>query len=262
MTATIASPAASPADRATAAAAAALPAHVKLLGALGFVVGVVATPRTAVPVFAVDAVAVAVVVVLAGLRFRSVLRRLLVEAPFVAFALLLPVVARGPRVDVGPVSLSVDGLWAAWGILAKGTLGVAVAVVLAATTPIADLLAGARRLHVPMALTAIAGFMVRYGQVLVDELERLRIARVSRGDDPLWLWQAKAIAATAGTLFVRAFERGERVHLAMAARGFDGTWPAPRQRPARAGEWVAVALFAGVALAGAAVALAGVTGAA
>lgn len=257
MTAVLAAPERAVPRRATAAAVAAMPAHVKLLGALGFVLGVVATPRTAVAAFLVDAVAVAVVVVLAGLRGRTVLRRLLIEAPFVAFAVLLPVVARGPRVDVGPVSLSVDGLWAAWGILAKGTLGVAVAVVLASTTPTTDLLAGARRLHVPVAITAIAGFMVRYGQVLGDELERLRIARVSRGDDPRWLWQAKAVAATAGTLFIRAFERGERVHLAMAARGFDGTWPAVRPRRGTRVEWLAVALFAAVALAGAALALAG-----
>lgn len=259
MAATAVAPASAPLRRAPRAVAA-LPAHVKLVGALGFVLAVVATPRTAVPVFVVDAAVVAVVIALAGLRFRSVLRRLLVEAPFVAFAALLPFVARGPRVEVGPLALSVDGLWAAWGILAKGTLGVAVAVVLSATTPTADLLAGARRLHVPVALTAIAGFMVRYGEVLVGELERLRIARVSRGDDPRWIWQAKAVAGTAGTLFVRAFERGERVHLAMVARGFDGTWPTLRPQPARRREWAGVVVFDAISIAGAVLALGGLGG--
>jgi len=258
VTATVTPPASRGADGTrTARAIVALPAQVKLAGALAFVLGVVATPRTAVPAFVLDAVAVGVVVALAGLRARRVMRRLLIEAPFVAFALLLPFVARGPQVAVGPLSLAVDGLWAAWGILAKGTLGVSVAVVLAATTPTADLLAGARRLHVPVALTAIAGFMVRYGEVLVGELERLRIARISRGDDPRWLWQAKAVVATAGTLFIRAFERGERVHLAMAARGFDGTWPALGPLRARPGEWVAVLAVAAIPAAGAAVALIG-----
>lgn len=250
---------ASPGGR-VADAVAALPAHVKLVGALGFVLGVVATPREAVVVLVVDGMVVAVVAGLVGLTASTVARRLLVEVPFVAFAVLLPFVAQGPQVDVGPMSLSVDGLWAAWGILAKATLGVAVAVVLAATTPVADLLAGARRLHVPVVLTAIAGFMVRYGQVLVDELERLRIARVSRGDDPRWLWQVRAVAATAGTLFVRSFERGERVHLAMSARGFDGTWPTLRPQTARPGEWAAVVAFAAFAVVGAIVALSGLGG--
>ena len=235
-----------------------LPGHVKLAVALAFVIGVVATPREAVVVFVLDAVAVVALVGAAHVRPSLVLRRLLIETPFVAFAVVLPFVARGPVVDVGPLALSVDGLWGAWGILAKGTLGVAVAVVLAATTPVPDLLAGARRLHVPAVLTAIAGFMVRYGEVLVDELERMRVARVSRGDDPRWLWQAKGVAATAGTLFVRAFERGERVHLAMVARGFDGTWPASEERAARPTEWLAVAWLPAVAILGALLALTGV----
>lgn len=227
----------------------------KLVGALAFVLGVVATPRTAVAAFAVDAVAVGVVAALARLRAGEVLRRLVIEAPFVAFAVALPFVARGPQVEVGPLTLSVDGLWSAWGILVKGTLGVAVAVVLSATTPTADLLAGARRLRLPVVLVAIAGFMVRYGEVLVGDLARLRVARISRGDDPRWLWQAKAVAATAGSLFVRSFERGERVQLAMVSRGFDGTWPSIGQRRARPSEWVGAAAFAAVAVTGAVLAV-------
>ena len=110
-------------------------------------------------------------------------------------------------------------------IIAKATLGTAATVVLAWSTPVADLLAGFDRLHVPRALTAIAGFMVRYLDVVAGELHRLQIARVSRGDDPRWLWQARAVATTAGATFIRSFERGERVHHAMLARGFTGTFP-------------------------------------
>ena len=230
----------------------------KLVGALAFVLGVVATPRTAIAVFAVDAVAVGVVVVLAGLPARALARRVAIETPFLVFALWMPFVARGEQVTVAGIQLSVDGLWAGWNILAKGTLGVAVAVVLSATTPVADLLAGLTRLRVPIVFTAIAGFMVRYGEVLSGELERLRIARISRGDDPRWLWQARSVATTAGALFVRSFERGERVHIAMVARGFDGTWPQGDQTSARRADWLAAALFATVALGGAAVAIAGV----
>lgn len=232
-----------------------LPAHVKLVAAVVFVVGVVATPRTAVAAFAVDAAAVAFVVAAARLSPGRVARRLVIEVPFVAFALLLPFVARGEQVVVAGVDLSVDGLWSAWNILAKGTIGVAVAVVLTATTPVGDLLAGLGRLRVPVALTAIGGFMVRYGEVLAGEVERLRIARVSRGDDPRWLWQARSVATTAGALFVRSFERGERVHVAMVARGFDGTWPEVDVAPVPRSDWVVALCFAVVSIAGAAAAL-------
>ncbi len=238
-----------------------LPAHVKVVGALLFVLGVVATPRTAVPALLLDALAVAVVAGLAHVRASTVLRRLVIEVPFLAFALLLPFVARGEQVLVAGVAVSEEGLWAAWNILAKGTIGVAVAVVLSATTPAADLLAGLDRLRVPVAFTAIGGFMVRFGAVLGGELERLRIARVSRGDDPRWLWQARSVATTAGALFVRSFERGERVHVAMVSRGFDGTWPRVGDESAAApSAWLAAGAFAAVSVVGAAVALASAAG--
>jgi cobalt/nickel transport system permease protein len=68
-------------------------------------------------------------------------------------------------------------------------------------------------------------FMIRYGDVLSDEMRRMRVARVSRGDRANWLWQARAAASSAGALFVRSYERGERVYLAMQSRGFTGSMP-------------------------------------
>ena len=66
----------------------------------------------------------------------------------------------------------------------------------------------------------------------------MRVARISRGHDPRWIWQVKALASSAGALFIRSFERGERVHVAMLARGYDGVLPvvddetgAPRSWP-------------------------------
>jgi cobalt/nickel transport system permease protein len=176
--------------------------------------------------FGVDVAAVTAVAAAARLPAPTVLRRLRLELPFVAFAVFLPLVGGGPHVDAGPLALSQPGLWAAWNIVAKGTLGVLAAIVLTGTTPVAELLAGLDRLRVPRVLVAIAGFMVRYLDVIAGEAARLRVARLSRADDARWLWQSRAVAATAGTLFVRSYERGERVHLAMLSRGYAGTMPA------------------------------------
>lgn len=202
-----------------------LPAEAKIGATVLFVLAVVATPREAGWAFAVHGALALGSATAAGLPLRLVAHRLRIEVPFLAFAVFLPVVGAAPRVHVLGVSLSEPGLWAAWNILAKGTLGVVAAIVLAATTPVVELLAGLERLHVPRAITAIAGFMVRYLDVIAGEAERMRIARISRGHDPRWIWQARAIAASAGALFVRSYERGERVHLAMASRGYSGTMP-------------------------------------
>lgn len=45
------------------------------------------------------------------------------------------------------------------------------------------------------------------------------------GDSPRVLHRAGAIAKSVGALFLRSYERGERVYLAMPSRGYDGTVP-------------------------------------
>ncbi|HEV7757630.1 MAG TPA: cobalt ECF transporter T component CbiQ [Acidimicrobiales bacterium] len=202
-----------------------LPAEAKVAATVVAVLAIVATPRDQVWAFAAHAVVLLLVVAAMGLPPRALLRRLRIEVPFLVFAVLLPVVGRGPRVDVLGLSLSHEGLWAGWNIAAKGTLGVLAAIILSSSTPVAELLRGVERLKAPRMLVAITGFMVRYLDVVVGEASRMRIARVSRGDDPRWIWQARATAATGGTLFVRSYERGERVHLAMLARGYEGSMP-------------------------------------
>lgn len=199
----------------------------KVAGLVAFVVLVAVTPRWWVAVLALDAVVVAAAVAVARLPPRLVLARLGAVVPFVAFAVVLPFVGTGEQVEVAGVALSVDGLWAAWNIVAKAAIGGSAAIVVSATTPIAELLAGLHRLRVPAVLVAIVGSMVRYLDVVADDLSRMRRAMTARGHDPRWLWQAKPIAASVGTLFVRTYERGERVHHAMVARGFDGTVPPP-----------------------------------
>ena len=81
--------------------------------------------------------------------------------------------------------------------------------------------------------------MMRYGEVITGEMRRMKIARQSRGYEPRWMWQSKAVASSAGALFVRSFERGERVYLAMASRGYDGSLPALEEHAASRLQWAA-----------------------
>ena len=118
----------------------------KLLAVFLFVLVVVSTPRESFWAFGVEAGLLGVVALVSHVPLGTLLRRLTFELPFVAFAVLLPIVGRGERVDVAGVSLSVSGLWAAWNILVKGTLGVAATGLLTATTPIPSILHGLERL--------------------------------------------------------------------------------------------------------------------
>ncbi len=220
-----------------------LPPEVKIAAMVAFTVAVVATGREAFWAFGAYALLVAVVAALARVSARWLLVRSTIELPFVLFAFALPFLGAGERVDVLGLSLSADGLYGAWNILAKGTLGVWASLLLAATTTTRDLIVGLDRLRCPQILTQIAIFMLRYLDVLVGEARRMRVARLSRGDDPRFLWQLRGFAAGVGALFLRAFERGERVYLAMLSRGYTGRMPAvwPGAGAATAGQWLVAA---------------------
>lgn len=210
----------------------------KLAAQLLFVIAVVVTPREAFWAFGVYAAILVGVIRLAELPVVFVLKRLAIEVPFVLFAVLLPFIGGGERTDVFGMSLSVEGLWGAWNILAKATLGLGTSILVAATTTMPEFLRGFERLHLPRAFTSTASFMIRYFDVIADEMRRMKIGRQARGYDPRWIWQARAVAASAGSLFIRSYERGERVYQAMLSRGYTGSLPRVDEAPATAASWV------------------------
>ncbi|MFJ6053007.1 cobalt ECF transporter T component CbiQ [Streptomyces sp. NPDC092307] len=226
-----------------------LPPHCKLAATLAFVVVVVSTPREAVWAFGLYAVLIATVAAVARIPAGFLLRRLLIEVPFVAFAVLMPFVAEGEQVQVLGMSLSVSGLWGAWNVLAKGTLGVAASVLLASTTELRALLLGLQRLKLPPLLVQIASFMIRYGDVISDELRRMSVARRSRGFEASGIRHWGVLAKTAGALFIRSYERGERVYLAMVSRGYAGSMPVIDEVAATRAQWAYAAALPVTALA-------------
>jgi cobalt/nickel transport system permease protein len=199
------------------------PPHLKLVALLVFVVSVVATPNDWYAAFAGALLLLLVVIGLSGVPPTYLLKRMVVELPFLVFALLMPLVSSGPQVDVLGVAVSRPGLAAAAGLLMKGTLGVLASLTLAATTPPQDILRGLERLRMPSQLVQIMAFMVRYLDVVGDELRRMRVALTSRGFTARNPLHWPVLARAAGALFIRSYERGERVHLAMLARGYSGT---------------------------------------
>ena len=201
------------------------PAQLKILTLLAFMLVVVATPRDWFAVFGLYLLLVVAVIAISRVPLTYILKRSVVEVPFLLFALLLPFVATGPTTEVLGVTVSEHGLLAAWGLLVKGTLGVLASLTLAATTEPQDLLAGLERLHLPAQLVQIMAFMVRYLDVVTGEMQRMKVARESRGFSARNPRHWPVLARSLGALFIRSYERGERVHLAMLSRGYTGRMP-------------------------------------
>jgi cobalt/nickel transport system permease protein len=181
---------------------------------------------------------------------RVIAGRALVVLPLVALAAAsLPFLHEGGGEHrLGPVTVSGAGLTLFAMAVAKAGVGTVSAVLLAATTTVPAALEGLRRLHAPPLLVAIAGVMWRYVFVLAGEAGRMRAALAARGHRPRHLLHGAATGRLAGALLLRAHARAERVHTAMAARGWRGVPAVPPAAALRRGEVAFVAAVAGLPL--------------
>jgi cobalt/nickel transport system permease protein len=217
------------------------------MAVLSFIIVSAATPITQWQAFIAYFAAIFIVSFVAKIPTPTLLKRSLIEIPFILFAILMPFFGTGERFEVGPFNLYRESLLAAAGIVAKGTLGVLSAVVLSTSTTARELLRGLEKLHLPKLMVQIAAFMLRYVNVISDEMERMKVARESRGFIATGLKDWKVIAIAASALFIRSYERGERVHLAMLSRGYTGVLPHDMSEGASLKIWLqglALPLFA------------------
>lgn len=215
-----------------------LPSHLKIIAVLLFILVVVSTPITYWPAFVIFLALVIAAATAGKISILTLSKRALIEVPFIFFAVLMPFFGTGERFELGPFNLYREGLLAGLSIVAKGTLGVLSAVILSTTTTAREILRGLERLRLPTIMVQIASFMLRYVNVISDEMERMKIARQSRGFDATGVKHWKVIATSAAALFIRSYERGERVHLAMLSRGFDGELPHTEVKSVGAQAWL------------------------
>ena len=193
--------------------------------ALAFIIVCVSTPITEWRAFITYFLAIYAVSLIAKIPTPTLLLRSLIEIPFIFFAILMPFFGTGERFEAGPFNLYRESLLAGAGIVVKGTLGVLTAVILSTTTTAREILRGLEKLHLPKLMVQIAAFMLRYVNVISDEMQRMKVARESRGFIATGIKDWKVIATAASALFIRSYERGERVHLAMLSRGYVGILP-------------------------------------
>jgi cobalt/nickel transport system permease protein len=203
-----------------------LDARAKLAAVLGYTVVLISFDR-----YAVAELAPLAVLPLAMLWFGRVpvwfaLRRVAILSPFILMLVLVsPIYDRAPQaVSFGPWKYAVAGGWLTAADLAvKFAFGVLALTAMISTTPFALLLEAMRRLGMPQAIVMQLGFLYRYLFVLIDEAMRVRRARDFRGAALAPAGRRLAAAGgVIGTLFVRTLNRSQRIHVAMAARGYRG----------------------------------------
>jgi cobalt/nickel transport system permease protein len=224
--------------------------RIKLVLVVAFILVNALVPTGAWPVYILLFTLALSVELLSDLGVSYVLKRSSLALPFVLAALPLILTISGQSLftaHLGPWTLhaSLPGLARFVSVALKSWISVQAAIVLAASTSFPDLLVAMRALHVPRLMVSIFGLMWRYLFVLVDEATRLlraRLARSAQSDVPgtktggSLTWRARVTGGMAGSLFLRAFERSDRIYMAMVSRGYDGearSMPLLRIQPAQ-----------------------------
>ena len=125
--------------------------------------------------------------------------------------------------SLGPVSLTSTGLYAAAAVAVRSAAAMAAMTLLAATTPMVDLLAGLRRLRVPEVLVDIAGLVYRMLFTLMDSVLAVREAQAARLGFVDGRTARRSMGLMAGSVLGRAWQRSRRLEEGLRGRGYAGS---------------------------------------
>lgn len=189
-----------------------IPVKIKLVLLITYILAVVLTPIQFFWFFILYAFIAVAIVVISRLPLKFIFERIKEISPFILLVLVsVPFIYKEQRLLVFTRCL-VKAILSALGM-----------VVVLATEKFTQVLQGLRELKMPEIFIKLLSFMYRYLFVLEDEFEKMQRSfaarRVTQGQK--WL-QIKSFANMLGVLFIRAFERSERIYLAMCARGLNG----------------------------------------
>lgn len=221
--------------------------RVKLLAAFGFVLVVVSFDRYTLsgllPFFFIPLAVCA----MAGLPVGLVVRMVL---PVVPFAVLIgaanPLLDHAVQLQLG--SIGISGGWFSFAsIVVRALLCTAAAILLVAVTGVPAIGEAMGRLGAPQALVVQLLFMYRYLFVLGEEAAQASRARALRSFGRRGMGPGP-FAAMIGHLLLRSWERAERIHQAMLARGFTGQFRSIRRYRFGLAELATLLLFVGTCL--------------
>lgn len=229
----------------------------KIVALLGFAFLVVATRS---PWSALIAILIALVaVLLAKVPLVRSLQRLLAISGFLSmFLLIMPLTAVTHPADTLLVfagydwlSFNLRGLQLALAIAGKACAVALLMEPLLATASLPRTIEGLTRLGVPEKIGQMILLAHRYIFVFLEESRRMMVGMQVRGfRRRSSIETLRVMGNFLGMLFVRSFERTQRVYDAMQARGYQGRFPAPFYFKVTVGDWLhaSVWLLLGIAL--------------
>ena len=202
--------------------------RVKIITLFAFILFIVFSKPTGYLSFFLYGCVLLVLIGFSGIPWSFVFRRSLVIIPFVLMiAVFIPFLKKGEVAggySLGSLRLEVtyDGLVVFGNVLIKAFLSILCVILLMASTRFTRFLRALEKLRIPKIFTMILSFMYRYIFVVSEELMQMQRAKESRSAGRAQWFHFKTLANILGVLFVKVYEKGELVYMAMCARGFNG----------------------------------------
>jgi cobalt/nickel transport system permease protein len=188
------------------------------------VLAIVCTPNGHWQTWGFYGLAIASLILYARVPLKALLKRLVVESAFVSVVLLGTLFREGGQVlwQWGWLRVTTVGLTVLGSVTCKALLALLVLNLLTLTTSVSLLFQGLVALRTPPLLVAILVSMYRYKQVLQDEFTCMSRAAAARNLIGNPNRHRLVVGNMIGSLFIRTYDRGDRIYRAMLARGYQG----------------------------------------
>jgi cobalt/nickel transport system permease protein len=198
-----------------------LDARAKVLVTIFFIVSVVSFGKYELSSLFPFFIFPAAMIAMGDLPALFIARKVALVLPF---ALLIgicnPLLDREILLTVGPLAIS-GGWFSCASIFARAALTVSAAFILLTVTGFPAICSALERLGMPRTFAVQLMFLYRYIFVLIEEGKRASLARDLRTFGKRGL-DMKTFGSLAGHLLLRTWERADRIHRSMLARGFSG----------------------------------------
>ncbi len=169
-----------------------------------------------------------ILIYISGISLKDALMRVLLILPFGLFiAIFQPFIQPGEILYSLPfgINITLEGIAFAQLLLSRLVISITSIVLFSYITPMKDIAEAFRRLHMPQEFAMIFSLFVRFLFLFYDELNTIRQAQASRcfslSNKTPYLWKVKQMGYLFLMMFLRAYDRGEKVYESMASRGYN-----------------------------------------
>ena len=230
-----------------------LDARVKIILAFAVIIAIVSVPYSTM-VYTVGGIFFAFFMILWALTRLSpmiYLHRLIEIVPLWGIVIFFQIFLRNKyytdyhAILTLPLGIAIyaESVTFAFILLVKFVVSISFIILLSSTTKLQDMLEGGTRLGLPADFALVLGMMIRYlfvfGYIYRKVNESLATRCFNAFDTHMtWKYRIRQLGYTIGTMFIRAYEQGERVYTSMLCRGYGrNSFLFVTRKPLKRGEW-------------------------